>query len=783
MISYCLLFFLVEKLCFDRQTIVTLMNLFKRGDMLHCVAFFQCMQQIALRDLADMLLFRKSAKRELETYFPYIQKYNGDVSKDAFLREMLIHMYKKRMYDITHKFQVPIPESQGRLLLGVTDETKTLKSGEVFIKISKQVSNNYEANNDFVTIKGNILLSKNPCLFLSDIQKAVAVEPTSHEDYFKHLTDCIVFSQEGDRPLPDQIAGSDLDGDEFWAVWLNLSDMNREDTPAETWWKILYGLFDKIDVKPAHVFESEINKKKQFCPNIDELRTNFLNFSKKNIIKDLEELHVCFAAIDVYKPNLKCEKIAKDFTTAVDATKSGMLWFYVKDKAEFRCPAFPYFMQKKGKKCCDIGQGSLLYRLFITGVSIFEVTFKLESSYKILELSQKFETLTIDNQRETFTQNIMQNKYKTKLSKYISTLGLNSEAELFCAAHGDLVLSKYMNRWQRTYLVEYVRLKLDDLRDMIRKEFSENVGASSFLMSHDYGNDAQLNMVRHSNELQIGGAILWMIIDLKQSIRNLISPYKSVSSSNRKNVEEIIHNLNEARETIPSFLCNFLEKLRPDKRMPNKHVMEMTDYALQAILTRSFDSNFAVNELCSYDNARSRKKRFTDILKQYQADNESDELSSTKLEAQSDTILLVARLISTRESAFKLIANFKLQPNYKLDILSAEMVIEERADITSFCKRILPTAMNIVSKLIKDYVDDKEPDRLSEKKVSTVYNSIQAIVGKLASEAASKEQCEEFIEFTLRKIDSSGILIILILFNPFFLEIHKLLHEMALANY
>lgn len=44
-----------------------------------------------------------------------------------------------------------------------------------------------------------------------DVRKAKCVDVPE----LSHLKDCIVFSTQGDRPMYDMIAGSDVDGDEY----------------------------------------------------------------------------------------------------------------------------------------------------------------------------------------------------------------------------------------------------------------------------------------------------------------------------------------------------------------------------------------------------------------------------------------------------------------------------------------------------------------------------------------------------------------------------------------
>lgn len=109
-----------------------------------------------------------------------------------------------RLKKLKEKSHVQIPLNTGRMLLGVVDETDSLQYGQVFIQLcdldgQRQIIENRK-----------ILVTKNPAHFPGDIRKLDAVNcPALH-----HLYECIVFPARGNRPHPNEISGSDLDGDE-----------------------------------------------------------------------------------------------------------------------------------------------------------------------------------------------------------------------------------------------------------------------------------------------------------------------------------------------------------------------------------------------------------------------------------------------------------------------------------------------------------------------------------------------------------------------------------------
>ena len=88
----------------------------------------------------------------------------------------------------------------------------------------------YDSNFDNNTQKTEILdnrkvvITKNPCHHPGDIRTFTAVDHPK----LKHLKDVVVFSQQGDRPAPHDISGSDLDGDEYLVLW------HKDLVPCET---------------------------------------------------------------------------------------------------------------------------------------------------------------------------------------------------------------------------------------------------------------------------------------------------------------------------------------------------------------------------------------------------------------------------------------------------------------------------------------------------------------------------------------------------------------------
>ncbi|KAM0687981.1 hypothetical protein COBT_000772, partial [Conglomerata obtusa] len=147
-----------------------------------------------------------------------VKKYCSDFnfkyfdSSENFFLNLIDPVIKRNTTDLVKKSKIFVCKS--RVLMGILDEYNVLEENEVFINCSPCI--------DCICgeiyckiIVGNIAVAKNPCLHPGDIRVVKGV----NRKELQYLTNVIVFSTKGSRPIFNMCSGSDLDGDCYFCTW------------------------------------------------------------------------------------------------------------------------------------------------------------------------------------------------------------------------------------------------------------------------------------------------------------------------------------------------------------------------------------------------------------------------------------------------------------------------------------------------------------------------------------------------------------------------------------
>ncbi|KAK9773406.1 putative RNA dependent RNA polymerase-domain-containing protein [Seiridium cardinale] len=255
-----------------------------------------------------------------------------DYKNDRFLCSVVEAVILRELRLLKHKARIPI--EQGVTLFGIVDETRFLEEGEVYVTFDKTDL----IDTDFLILDGyEMIITRSPALHPGDIQLATnRIPPTGHP--LLMLRNCIVFSQRGNRDLPSQLSGGDLDGDIYNAIWDQYAVRNCK------------RVFDPADyplVKPREI-NREVERPDMTAFFVEFMKTDNLGLiaTKHMILAD--QRHAGTVDAD-------CTLLAQLHSTSVDYSKTGVpvdmsLLSNIKGnrfRPDFLAPAPPTHLQNR----------------------------------------------------------------------------------------------------------------------------------------------------------------------------------------------------------------------------------------------------------------------------------------------------------------------------------------------------------------------------------------------------------------------------------------------------
>ena len=153
------------------------------------------MRDVQVEDLDRMLQNEHSAMQVLLRYIDEwgVSRRLADMVRAGFMRQQdpwvvnLLSLFRiSCLRDLKNKAKLFVDE--GAFLLGVLDETHSLKEDEIFVCISDP--NNPSVRN---VVTGTCIVFRNPCFHPGDVRVVTAVKCPE----LKHLVDVLVFPANG----------------------------------------------------------------------------------------------------------------------------------------------------------------------------------------------------------------------------------------------------------------------------------------------------------------------------------------------------------------------------------------------------------------------------------------------------------------------------------------------------------------------------------------------------------------------------------------------------------
>ena len=276
----------------------------------------------ANKDVYNEVLSKCFYFKSLVDYYLYKKPPRG-LTNEPFIQKILLNCLSLKIRDLKSKGK--ILDKQSASLIGVIDETRTLKHNEVFVRIIKPFSRKEEQ--DF-TLEGEVYVTKNPCLHPGDIKILKAVNNEVVYKNLSHMINVIVFSSLEDendkRPVQNQISGGDLDGDVYYVSWnKDIIDgiIKRNVAPQED---PKYPVNNnKSEENITGIINSNIILEKTI--SMDDVILSHINTMKNDLVPLISNLYLAHADNDlVHGPfNDKCRMLSDLFMVAIDSQKNG----------------------------------------------------------------------------------------------------------------------------------------------------------------------------------------------------------------------------------------------------------------------------------------------------------------------------------------------------------------------------------------------------------------------------------------------------------------------------
>ena len=219
-----------------------------------------------------------------------LDAFNFSPLKDPFIRDVVELSTLIQLRELKHRSRIPVEE--GVTLYGIMDEFDVLQEGQIYCRTDKHVA------------EGRVTITRAPALHPGDIQFATAVD-IPDDCPLNSLHNCIVFSQHGERDLPSQLSGGDLDGDLYNVIWDPRLQPKITHKPAD------YSRVPAVDI--GKLVERS------------DMTDFFIQFMENDQLGRIANLHQQLADIKAdgtFDP--ACLLLAEMHSTAVDFSKTGI---------------------------------------------------------------------------------------------------------------------------------------------------------------------------------------------------------------------------------------------------------------------------------------------------------------------------------------------------------------------------------------------------------------------------------------------------------------------------
>ncbi|KAL1623979.1 hypothetical protein SLS56_008031 [Neofusicoccum ribis] len=248
--------------------------------------------------------FLEHARVVQATRMPYLFRMLDEMglsfNEDDFMSHVVEIAALSQLRDIKHRSRILV--ERGVTLYGIMDETGFLREDEIYCVIERLGDNGRPKRT--VICGGEVIVTRSPAMHPGDIQKAQAVD-VPPDSPLQALSNVVVFSAKGQRDLPSQLSGGDLDGDLYNVIF------DRRLMP-----RVTYMAADYKKVPPLDIGRPVMRQ---------DITDFFLKFMETDQLGRISMNHMQLAD---RRPNgtldPDCLKLAEMASTAVDFSKTGI---------------------------------------------------------------------------------------------------------------------------------------------------------------------------------------------------------------------------------------------------------------------------------------------------------------------------------------------------------------------------------------------------------------------------------------------------------------------------
>ncbi|UJR21373.1 hypothetical protein I4U23_024465 [Adineta vaga] len=563
-------------------------------------------------------LLSEKLNRKLFPSPTLIREAHLNLIEEPFFHRLLINIGKFELAQMKERTRLKLPKNSARNMIGIVDEYGILEYGQVFVQYT-ELTGDYPSNSKTektTILEQQVVVTKNPCHHPGDIRVFSAINVPQ----LQHLKDVIVFPQRGKRPHPNEISGSDLDGDEYAVIWHpDFIPRTSNDIPYE---------YDS-QIAMLRVVDRPVNR--------SDIQKTVLDISEQSCAGKLCSLHLAY--VDYYGvAHPKTLAIAGHISEELDAPKTGQHPLTPEQISQLQAVLGnerPDYFDKP--YCKPYASPHVLGQLFRSCLRFEQNWVKVQTPPTVVNASPIDPLLVHDCHHEhSSAVEELGRIYRESIMDIMYVYRFSSDVDIFCRFDSSSSQYKSPLSKQQTesacLVADSAQIELKQLVHRIRRLFFEDLRSYSKLTSHrchptcDQCLDRQMAKAsalyifcytdtRHARPIL---SLPWLfaplllktrLLNIKKHTKLLsptlvaqmleIQPHRSIGQCLRFAVEHLIKSKTSyyfqhtySTET-PMTVTISLRPTLSAKRLVIKHQIPLIDYVLIEILQRYVENSLS----------------------------------------------------------------------------------------------------------------------------------------------------------------------------------------------